>query len=88
MSNLIVVSIRDSKVDSFQRPFFVPHIGYALRSFEDEVKRNASDNAMYNHPEDYELFKIGEYNEREGEMIAQKPQSLARALDFRTDLGS
>ena len=55
MAKVVVVAVRDRAIDAFGRPFFVPTIGVALRSFHDEMNRQAPDNAMAAHPEDYDL---------------------------------
>lgn len=74
-----VCSIRDSAMDGFIRPFVVPGTGIAIRSFSDEVNRDGSE--MAKHPQDYELFVIGYFDERSGEIVGEKPRSLARAVD-------
>lgn len=79
---LVVVSVRDSAVDAFMRPFFVPSTGVAVRSFRDEVSRSESE--MHKHPGDYELFEIGAFDEETGrfENLAS-PRSLLRAVDCK-----
>lgn len=59
----VIVSVYDSKVEAFGRPFFVPTEGAAIRSFLDEVNRHADDNPMSKHPEDYQLFCIGYFDD-------------------------
>lgn len=76
-----VVSVRDSAVNAYMRPFAVPAIGAAVRSFQDEVQRSDSD--LNKHPEDYELFEIGQFDDETGLIIASSPRSLARAVDFK-----
>ena len=41
---MIVVSIKDRAADAYGRPFYVPSVGVAIRSFQDEVNRAAEDN--------------------------------------------
>lgn len=66
MAKLIVVSVKDSAVGVFSRPFFVPTVGLAVRSFTDEVNRAAEDNQVYRHPDDYVLFRLGSFDEETG----------------------
>lgn len=78
---LIVCAVRDSAVDAFMRPFCVPTVGMAVRSFQDEVKDPQS--PMAKHPSDYELFQLGVFDEEVGRFDnAVSPRSLARALDY------
>lgn len=78
---LKVCAVRDSAVNAFLRPFYVPALGAAVRGFTDEVNR--SDSEMGKHPEDYELFELGEFNEETATfLMLDKPRSLGRAKDF------
>lgn len=83
MAILKVCCVRDAKVDAFTRPVFVPHVGYAVRSFGDEVARKQdATNGLAMHPEDYELFLVGEFDESNGVITPCAAQSLCRGLDF------
>lgn len=66
MARLFAVATRDRQLAAYHRPFFVPTKGFAVRSFTDEVNRKAADNPMFAHPEDYELFHIGYFDEDTG----------------------
>lgn len=81
---LNVVAIRDVKMNAFSRPWFVPTIGVAVRSFGDECKRDAADNPMWSHPEDFELFHIGMFDEETGKLESLvSPKQLALATQYR-----
>lgn len=83
MSVLVVVAVRDSAVKAYGRPIFVPSVGVALRSFSDEVNREAAENAMNMHPSDFELFEIAAFDEDTG-VFRDAPEgvrSLARGKD-------
>lgn len=80
MAKLIAVAVRDRQVDAFNRPFFVPSVGIAIRSFTDEVNREAPDNPMNRHAADFELFRIGTYDEESGSFDnLEPPMSLCVA---------
>lgn len=78
---MIVVSVCDKEI-GFARPFFVPSEGAAIRSFTDEVNRPASDNVLYCHPESFCLFRIGTFDDSNGQLSAEPPKPLAAALDI------
>lgn len=61
-----IVSIRDRAADTFSTPIYVPTIGQAVRSFGDEINRASPDNNLYNHPEDFDLYHLGEYDDSNG----------------------
>lgn len=77
---LIIFSVRDSALNAFLRPFYVPAVGAAVRGFSDEVNRK--DSEMFKHPEDYELFEMGTFDEESGDFeLLDKPRSVGRAKD-------
>lgn len=71
---LKVVAVRDRAADAYMRPFFVPTIGMAVRSFQDEVNRSGADNPMWSHPEDYDLYELGDFDEDSGRFLCHEPQ--------------
>jgi hypothetical protein len=79
--NLFVVSVKDRAADVFNRPFFVPHRNVAIRDFTDEVNRSAVDNQLNKHPDDFDLYILGEFNDNTGEFVIETPQVLVRAKD-------
>jgi len=56
-----VCAVRDRAVDGFGTPIFVPHLGSAVRSFQDEINR--SESALHAPPEDYDLYSIGTFDD-------------------------
>lgn len=57
-----IVVIRDIKANVYGQPIFVSTTGGAIRSFGDEcVKTDGNPFAL--HPEDYELYHWGSYDE-------------------------
>lgn len=63
---LQVVSVYDKAAAAYMRPFFVNAIGQAIRSFQDEIVRQADDNPMCRHPDDYQLFRLGTFDDEVG----------------------
>lgn len=62
----IICSVKDRAADAFGRPMFVPSVGLALRGFTDEVNREAADNQMYHHSDDFDLFELGTFDDSTG----------------------
>lgn len=62
-----IVAIHDRAVDAYLRPWFVPALGQAVRAFGDEINRPAADNTMNQHPEDYDLYHLGSWDDQTGE---------------------
>lgn len=61
-----IVVIRDIKANVHQIPIYTHNIGAAIRSFGDECQRDAPDNILHKHPEDFELWWLGEYDDETG----------------------
>lgn len=66
-----IVAVRDRALDAFGQPFFIPSNGAAIRSFQDEI--NNKDSELYKHPDDYDLYELGEYDDNTG-TLAQGPE--------------
>lgn len=66
----IIVSIKDRAADAFMRPWFVPTSGIAIRSFIDEVNRDQSDNQLFHHPDDFDLYEIGVFDDSTGRITS------------------
>jgi hypothetical protein len=77
-----VVSVKDRAADVFNRPFFVPHRNVAVRDFTDEVNRVAADNQLNKHPDDFDLYLLGTFDDNAGTFdMEEQPVVLVRAKD-------
>lgn len=63
---LFMLAIKDRAVDAFGRPIFFPAVGAAVRAFQDEMNRVAPDNTMNAHPDDYDLYLLGTFEDATG----------------------
>jgi len=81
---LVVVAVKDRAADAFMRPFFVPRVEMAIRSFTDEINRSASDNPIYQHPEDYDLYELAIFDEDTGQFDPNEQlKLLVRGQDVK-----
>lgn len=79
---LLVLSVFDAASAAFGRPIFVHGVGSAVRSFGDEVRREAPDNEMFRHPADFSLYRIGEFDDNSGELFPCTPERVALGSDY------
>lgn len=63
---LNICTVKDRAADAYGRPMFVPSTGVAIRSFSDEINRNNADNQLYNHPDDFDLYELGSFDDNTG----------------------
>ncbi len=74
-----ICAIYDGKAEAYSQPMFFQSTGQAVRSFGDECNRSDSNIGM--HPEDYTLFLLGEWNERDGTIVLETaPVALGQAI--------
>lgn len=79
---LQIVAVRDSAVGAFGQPQYVVSVGGATRGFSDEVNRKDERNAMNAHPEDFELYHLGTYDDQDATFeLLPKPVLVIRAKD-------
>lgn len=82
---LVLCSVKDRAADAFGRPMFVPSTGVAIRSFSDEVNRNDTDNQLFNHPDDFDLYELGEFDDNTGLFsLHEQPKLLTLGKQVKT----
>lgn len=80
--NYVIVSVRDRAADVFTPPMFVPSLGVAMRSFSDEVNRADEKNMLYQHPEDFDLYQFGTYDDGVGKFdLLESPRQVCIGKD-------
>lgn len=76
-----IVAVRDLKASAFLHPHFQVSTGVAVRSFGDAVNDTKSEIAA--HPQDFQLFHVGDFDERTGLITPLlTPELLASAIEF------
>lgn len=77
-----VVSVKDRAADVFNRPFIVPHRNVAVRDFTDEINRADAQNPLNKHPDDFDLYLLGTFDDSVGTFTsAEGPTILVRGKD-------
>lgn len=74
---LKIYAIRDRATDQFDRPMFFLADGQAIRSFADAVNDASKDNPFHQHPDDYDLYYLGEYDPDTALITSNPPQQIA-----------
>lgn len=77
-----IYTVLDRAVLAHGTPIFTRARGEAVRSFMDECKN--PDSMLSKHPEHYEMYFIGTYNEETAELTPHEPERVAMAIDFVT----
>lgn len=69
-----IYSIRDIKANAYHRPFFVPNRAVAIRAVTDIAQDTQTD--IGKHPEDYQLFYLGTYDDNTGALSSTAPEHV------------
>lgn len=78
---VVLVAIRDEKIDQYMQLFGVRSEGEARRMFSDIVNNPAEDNLIYKHPDDYAIYYFGLFDAGSGEFSLEKvPRLLVSGL--------
>lgn len=78
---VVVVAVRDQAVDGFSNPWFAQTVPMAIRHFSDAVNNPDQTNQWNKHPEDFCLFKLGEFETSTGRFETHDPQQLCIARE-------
>lgn len=73
--------VKDRATDVFGQPMFLMASGQAVRSFTDEINRDAADNQLFRHPDDFDLYDLGEFDNESGEFDTFAPRLVTRGKD-------
>lgn len=58
-----VCSVLDIVSQQYGRPFFTLNEGSAIRGFTDEVNQPNESSVLYKHPNDFQLFVLGTFDD-------------------------
>lgn len=80
-----IYTVHDTKSAAYLQPFFLMTDGQALRAIEDCV--NDPSHQFARHPADYNLFKIGAFDDETGKCdIYDTPFHMRKLLELVKDL--
>ena len=75
-----VYAVYDDKVGAYMQPFSMESRGQAVRAFSDSV--NDPKSIWYRHPGDFQLYELGEFDEKSGEFVNRREFVIA-AVDVK-----
>jgi len=81
-----IFAVLDRAADAFGRPIFVNALGQAIRQFQDEIQRAEPNNALNLHPEDFDLYHLGTYDDNTGKLISlDEPKQIAIGKHYKKE---
>ena len=73
-------TIYDVASGIYMRPFFSQADGQAIRGFKD-IATDAN-HEVGKHPEDYTLYRVGQFNDTTGKMDGEELEKMATGLEM------
>lgn len=78
--NQVLMTVWDSAAMRYLDPFVAPTVAFGIRGFTEAV--NTEGHQFNKFPEDYTLFKCGEFDPTTGKLVSIDPVSLGVAVTF------
>jgi hypothetical protein len=79
---LNVYTVYDQAANAYMNPFFMHNDGLAVRAFQDNVNSKEPNNVSL-HPDQFTLFRIGEFDDQSAVITYQEPKSLGNGLHLK-----
>lgn len=77
--NLEMYSVFDVKAQAFGTPFAMQNDALAVRAFAEHCQNE--EEMFFKYPEDFQLYRVGNFNQRTGETEGYKPELITTAIE-------
>lgn len=78
-----VYALRDAKMATYLPLICVPALGVLLRQLSDEINNKDATSLASTHPEDLELFEVGEWDNENGAITGATPKSVMQLIELK-----
>lgn len=78
---LNMYAVRDVRTQAYLKPVFVQNDSVLERALKDGLDDENS--LFHHHPEDYQVFRLGEYDDSTGTVTAQPPEHMYNLVDLQ-----
>lgn len=85
--NRVVCVVQDRKSELFAAPMLFVNEADAVRNFADAVNREDAQSMLYLHPDDYDLFRIGTFDDQDGILVAEPHRRLMTGSEAKNVKG-
>lgn len=73
----ILMVVHDRSVDAYINLHCVRAEGQAIRQFQDAINDAQNGGSLHKHPDDYDLYRIGTYNDDNAEITIEPRKKMA-----------
>lgn len=81
-----MVAIKDRSIEAYTTIFAVRAVGQAIRQFMDAIN-NKESGPMAQHPDDFDLYEVGDFNDETGELTPCSPNKIADGKNISINQG-
>lgn len=79
-----IMAVYDLKAEAFERPFFCRSTAEGERMLANDVNSEKRESNLSLHPEDYQLFELGSWDEVSGVIqVLEKPRLVKSGEQLR-----
>lgn len=72
----ILCVIHDRSINAYINLHCVRAEGQAIRQFQDAVNDQAAGGSIHKHPDDYDLYRVGTYDDDNGAVTPESPKKI------------
>lgn len=72
----ILCVIHDRSIDAYINLHCVRAEGQAIRQFMDAINDKETNSAIYKHPDDYDLYTVGTYDDNDGTLSPEPKKKI------------
>lgn len=83
MSKLIMLAMKDTKVGIYLQPFAAVRVSSAVRDIGDLVKDPQGSLPWQRHPEDFDLYQVGTFDDDTGEIEKETPSFIVHLTTLK-----
>ena len=76
-----IYALRDIRTEAYLKPMFLQNLAVLDRALKDA--KNDENNLLCLHPEDYQVYALGEYDDSTGKLTPQAPEHLYNIPDIK-----
>lgn len=80
----LLCSIKDRSIDAFQPIGSMRAEGEAIRGFQDALN-NPNNGPIYKHPDDFDLYVLGELDDETGTITPCTPRKIADGKQLKIE---
>lgn len=78
-----ILTVKDRALDIYNLPFVQTTVAQGVRGFTDEINSDPAKSGLAKHPDDYDLFIIGHYDDTTGIIWPlELPELVVRGKDL------